>query len=82
MSCLKQIYNITDDAANVNSTNRIGVAGFLNQFANIADLKTFYSRQLPQAVGSTFQTILVNGNCHDFSIGQYMNSQQILTLSP
>jgi tripeptidyl-peptidase-1 len=41
--------------------NKIGITGYLGQFANNADLQSFYEAERPDALNSTFQTVLVNG---------------------
>ena len=41
----------------------LGGEGFLEQFANIQDLQTFYADQRPDALNSSFTTILINGTC-------------------
>jgi hypothetical protein len=61
--CLRTMYNVTGYVPKATSTNRIGITGYLGQFANIADLQSFYRAELPAAVNSSFQTVLVNGAC-------------------
>ncbi|KAF8806296.1 subtilisin-like protein [Phlegmacium glaucopus] len=69
LSCLKQIYNAVGYIPSSNDRNSIGVTGYMNQFANLDDLQTFYSKQLPDAVNSSFKFISVNGglNTQDLS---------------
>lgn len=58
--CLQQLYKTAGyvpDAAN----NSIAVTGYLEQYANKQDLRSFYLDQRPEAVNSTFETVLVNG---------------------
>lgn len=62
IKCLQQLYNAVGYVPkNPNKTNRIGVTGFLEQYANIEDLNTFYADQVPQAVGTSFELVSVNG---------------------
>ena len=62
VKCLQQLYNAVGYVPkNSKKTNRIGVTGFLEQYANIEDLNTFYADQVPQAVGTSFEFISVNG---------------------
>ena len=62
VKCLQQLYNAVGYVPKIpEKENRIGVTGFLEQYANIEDLNTFYSDQVPQAVGSSFEFISVNG---------------------
>ncbi|KAA1473406.1 tripeptidyl peptidase A [Dentipellis sp. KUC8613] len=61
VDCLKQIYNFADYKPQVPDKNSFGITAYIGQFANEVDLNDFYADQVPQAVNSTFQTILVNG---------------------
>jgi len=62
IKCLQQLYNAVGYVPKSSEKeNRVGVAGFLEQYANIEDLNTFYADQVPQAVGSSFEFISVNG---------------------
>jgi tripeptidyl-peptidase-1 len=60
ISCLRQIYNIGDYDPKAKG-NSIGITGYLGQFANFADLQSFYAEQVPAAKGSSFKEILING---------------------
>ncbi|KAI0781617.1 tripeptidyl peptidase A [Irpex lacteus] len=73
VSCLKQIYNITNDETSQSNTNTIGVTGYLDQFANKEDLRTFFFQQRPDALNSTFKEIYINGG---------NNSQSLSLASP
>jgi len=59
--CLRTLYNVTGYEAKATHQNKIGITGYLGQFANKADLQSFYKAELPAAVNSSFQTVLVNG---------------------
>ncbi|KAN0115995.1 Peptidase S8/S53 domain containing protein [Russula decolorans] len=59
--CLRTMYNVTGYVPQATSKNKIGITGYLGQFANNADLQSFYKAELPAAVNSSFQTVLVNG---------------------
>lgn len=63
ISCLQQLYNIGDYKPNPRNSkkNSIALTGYLEQFANNEDLQSFYALQRPEAVGSSFKTISVNG---------------------
>ena len=41
--------------------NGIAVTGYLEEFANFADLRQFYADQVPDAVNSSFNVILIDG---------------------
>jgi hypothetical protein len=57
------MYNVSGYQPQATNKNKIGITGYLGQFANNADLQAFYKAELPAAVNSTFQTVLVNGAC-------------------
>ncbi|KAJ7734037.1 tripeptidyl peptidase A [Mycena maculata] len=61
ITCLKQLYNAVDFTPSADNT--IAVTGYLEQFANRADLQTFFEDQVPAAaaVHSTYTLISVNG---------------------
>lgn len=59
---MQQLYNAVGYVPKISEKeNRIGVAGFLEQYTNIEDLNMFYTDQVPQAVGSSFEFTSVNG---------------------
>ncbi|QRV73000.1 tripeptidyl-peptidase I [Ceratobasidium sp. AG-Ba] len=60
ISCLQALYNTGNYTASVKS-NRLGIAGYLEEFANFADLQTFYKKYYPKATGSNFTVESVNG---------------------
>ncbi|EIN09489.1 subtilisin-like protein [Punctularia strigosozonata HHB-11173 SS5] len=60
-TCLRALYNSSTYVPKATATNVIGVAGYLEEFANNADLQTFFNRFRTDAVGQTFETVLVNG---------------------
>ncbi len=61
--CLQQLYNTSGYNPAATNKNSIGINGFDGQFANQADLQSFYNAEVPAAVNSSFNTILVNGAC-------------------
>jgi tripeptidyl-peptidase-1 len=60
VSCLQQLYNATGYKPAATDKNKIGITGYLGQFANNADLQSFYEAERPDALNSTFQTVLVS----------------------
>lgn len=64
-ACLKALYNTTGYTPQATDVNKIGIAGYLEEFANDADLQTFFQRFLPEAVGQTFTHVQVNGGGND-----------------
>ncbi|KAF7345392.1 Subtilisin-like protein [Mycena venus] len=61
-ACLRAMYNTTAYVPKATATNKLGVAGYLQEFANDADLQvTFFKSFRTDAVGSTFTHVQVNG---------------------
>ncbi|KAF8655338.1 hypothetical protein AX16_003111 [Volvariella volvacea WC 439] len=65
ISCLQQLYNAVGYTPSAHIGNSIGITGYLEQFANIQDLQTFYSQQRPDALNSTFKFISVKGGLNN-----------------
>ncbi|KAK7062335.1 Tripeptidyl-peptidase sed2 [Favolaschia claudopus] len=61
ITCLQQIYNAVGYTPSANVGNSIGIAAYLEDFANRADLQTFFEDQVPAAAAAnaTFQFISV-----------------------
>ncbi|KAF5373905.1 hypothetical protein D9758_000883 [Tetrapyrgos nigripes] len=59
--CLRTLYNTIDYEPTQADKNSLGVAGYLDEFANRADLATFVQRFRPDAAGVTFNTTQLNG---------------------
>ncbi|GLB43381.1 putative pro-kumamolisin, activation domain [Lyophyllum shimeji] len=66
-SCLRGLYNTTNYVPKATSVNMLGVAGYLGEYANRADLQTFFRTFRTDAVGSSYSTVLVNGGLDDQS---------------
>ncbi|KAM6496816.1 Peptidase S8/S53 domain containing protein [Amanita muscaria] len=64
-SCLRTLYNTINYVPTSTSTNKLGVAGYLDEYANRVDLQTFFSRFRTDAQGSSYTTVLVNGGLDD-----------------
>lgn len=64
-ACLRALYNTSTYVPAATDKNSIGVAGYLDEFANRADLQTFFRRFRTDAVGGTFQTVQLNGGGDD-----------------
>ncbi|KAF8334118.1 tripeptidyl peptidase A [Cantharellus anzutake] len=66
---LKQLYH-TDAYKAKGTRSSIGIAGYLEQYANLADLKQFYSLFYPPAVNSTPHVELINGAINSQNISE------------
>lgn len=64
-ACLRALYNTVNYTPTETDTNKLGVAGYLEEFANDADLQTFFQRFRTDAVGTTFEHVQVNGGGND-----------------
>ncbi|CAL1700397.1 unnamed protein product [Somion occarium] len=68
ISCIQQLYNAVGFKPSGKNGNQIGITGYLEQFANIADLQSFYADQRPDALNSSFKFISVKGGLNNQSI--------------
>ncbi|RPD64171.1 subtilisin-like protein [Lentinus tigrinus ALCF2SS1-7] len=66
-ACLRALYNTVNYTPKATTKNSLGVAGYLDEFANRADLQTFFQRFRSDAVGSNFTTVRVNNGGDDQS---------------
>jgi len=64
LQCLQQIYNAVGTKGSSTNGNGIAVTGYMEQFANLDDLKLFYEDQNPSAAATnaSFKFISVSGN--------------------
>ncbi|CAE6473904.1 unnamed protein product [Rhizoctonia solani] len=60
-ACLKALYKTDSYTPKGAASSSIGITGYLEQYASISDLQTFYAKFNPSAVGSTFSVELING---------------------
>ncbi|TCD70006.1 hypothetical protein EIP91_005256 [Steccherinum ochraceum] len=65
LSCLQQLYNAVGYTPSADNGNQIGITGYLAQFANLADLQSFYADQRPDALNSSFTFVSVNGGLNN-----------------
>jgi tripeptidyl-peptidase-1 len=66
-ACVKALYNTTNYVPAATATNKLGIAGYLEEYAIDADLQTFFREFLPNDVGGTFTHVQVNGGLNDQS---------------
>ncbi|KAF7422972.1 hypothetical protein PC9H_011136 [Pleurotus ostreatus] len=64
--CLRRLYNIWYKPQ-ATHLNKLGIVGYLGEFGNRADLQIFYERYMPSALGTSYNTTLVNGGGDDQS---------------
>ncbi|TFK79833.1 tripeptidyl peptidase A [Polyporus arcularius HHB13444] len=70
ITCIQQLYNAVGFKPSAKNGNQIGITGYLEQFANIQDLQTFFADQRPDALNSTFKTILINGGLNNQTLSE------------
>ncbi|KAF8464342.1 subtilisin-like protein [Russula ochroleuca] len=61
VSCLKQLYNMVNYVPQAMNKNGIALTSYLEEFANFADLRKFYADQVPAALNTSFNVVLING---------------------
>ncbi|KIK07829.1 hypothetical protein K443DRAFT_673084 [Laccaria amethystina LaAM-08-1] len=60
-TCLRDLYNTSTYVPAATNVNKLGVAGYLGEFASTSDLQIFFSKFRPDAKGSSFSIVQVNG---------------------
>ncbi|KZV69210.1 tripeptidyl peptidase A [Peniophora sp. CONT] len=70
VDCVLELYNAVGVKPSAKNGNEIAVTGYLGQNANIQDLNSFYSQQVPQAVNSSFKTVLINGGVNNQTLAE------------
>lgn len=59
--CLRELYGLHDTRANPDPRNRLGVSGFLDQYARHSDFHHFMQRFSPGASDANFDIVTING---------------------
>ncbi|KAF9266300.1 tripeptidyl peptidase A [Marasmius fiardii PR-910] len=70
ISCIQQLYNAVGYTPSAKINNSIGITGYLEQFANLQDLQTFYAEQRPDAVNSSFKFVPVKGGLNSQNLSE------------
>lgn len=60
-SCIREIYNMGNVTATPDPRNKLGVSGYLEQYARYSDLDLFFQKFVPELKGSTFHVVSING---------------------
>ena len=71
ISCLKQLYNSVAYNTSATNGNKLGLTGYLGQYANNMDLQQFYQLENPSAYGSNYTFVSINGILHS-KLGSYV----------
>lgn len=67
ITCLLELYNAVGFNASATNGNQIAITGYLEQYANREDLQSFYALQRPEALGTTFKFVSVNGEARSIA---------------
>ncbi|RHZ51930.1 S53 family peptidase [Aspergillus thermomutatus] len=69
--CLRELYGIYDTSAEPDPRNRLGVSGFLDQYARYDDFEDFMRLYAPNRTDFNFTVVSINGglNLQNSSIG-------------
>ncbi|KAL8956670.1 MAG: hypothetical protein Q9193_005872 [Seirophora villosa] len=59
--CLRDLYQIGNFSGTAKNGNKIGVCGYLEQYAKFSDFKQFTAQYAPYASGENFTYVLING---------------------
>jgi tripeptidyl-peptidase-1 len=59
--CLRELYGLHNTRANPDPQNRLGVSGFLDQYARHSDFHHFMQRFSPDASDTNFDVVILNG---------------------
>ena len=77
VECLKQLYNAVHYVPKAPKTNAIAITGYLDEFASFADLQRFYADQVPHAMNTSFDVVLVGGPSRSLSSDSHFATSQL-----
>ncbi|KAJ6111815.1 hypothetical protein N7523_007876 [Penicillium sp. IBT 18751x] len=63
--CLRELYGLDGFTATPSPWNRLGISGFLDQYARHSDFNQFRNRLLTGEIGEEFTEITINGGIND-----------------
>lgn len=63
--CLRELYGLENTTATPDTRNKLGVAGFLEQYARHADLKHFLETYEPDRADANFSVVSINGGLNE-----------------
>ncbi|KAI6016231.1 Pro-kumamolisin, activation domain-containing protein [Pisolithus marmoratus] len=67
-TCLLQLYNADGYETSATNGNQIGITGYLGQYVNNHDLQQFFATYVPDAYGSHYTVVSINGGQNNQSI--------------
>ncbi|KAG6910769.1 hypothetical protein DXG01_007656 [Tephrocybe rancida] len=69
LKCLQQLYNFVGYKPTAKG-NSIGITGYLEEYANIQDLQSFYAAQRPEAINSSYIYHSVKGGQNNQTLSE------------
>lgn len=63
--CLRELYKLGDFRASPNPQNKLGISGYLEQYARYNDLETFLEQYAPSMTDGNFTVQLINGGLNE-----------------
>ncbi|KAL2865847.1 S53 family peptidase [Aspergillus lucknowensis] len=69
--CLRELYGLYDTSAEPDPRNRLGISGYLEQYARYSDFHQFMQTYAPNRTATNFTVVSINGglNLQNSSIG-------------
>ncbi|PGH11694.1 hypothetical protein AJ79_04717 [Helicocarpus griseus UAMH5409] len=85
-ACIRKIYNMGDATATPDPRNKLGISGYLDQYARYSDFDLFLKWYAPQLSGTSFAVASINGglnlqNSSRKSIEASLDVQYAISLS-
>jgi tripeptidyl-peptidase-1 len=85
-SRLRLLYGFNDFAAKYGIHTRVGVSGYLEEYAQFSDLETFLVRYSPEKIGANFSVVSIKGGLNkqhspDDSIEANLDMQYVIALA-
>ncbi|KKZ67059.1 hypothetical protein EMCG_07230 [[Emmonsia] crescens] len=85
-ACIREIYNMGNFTATPDPRNKLGISGYLEQYARYNDLDIFFQMYTPELKGSSFDVISINGglnlqNSNQSSVEASLDVQYAIGLS-
>jgi tripeptidyl-peptidase-1 len=68
--CLRELYKLGDFVANPDPRNKLGISGYLDQYARYDDLDQFLQKYAPQMEDANFTVEYINGGLNNQSSNQ------------
>ncbi|OJJ48643.1 hypothetical protein ASPZODRAFT_150833 [Penicilliopsis zonata CBS 506.65] len=67
--CLRQLYGLYDAKGKPDPQNRLGISGFLEQYARFGDFEQFLAKYSPNITDANFTVVSINGGLNEQKSG-------------